>query len=219
MALGRALLWDLDGVLVDSAAYHYRAFRQLLAELGRELDEEFFRTHLLGLRNEAILHRLLGPLSPEETARLAERKEELYRSLASGRVEPLPGALTLVREAAALGYRQAIVTSTPLLNVQLVLRSLNLEGAFGAIVAAEDVSKGKPDPEGFLLAAQRLGAPPAGCTVIEDAPEGIAAAKAAGMRCLGVATTRPPQALAEADLVVPSLEEPAARAFLLGPPA
>ncbi len=209
------LLWDLDGVLVDSSPYHYEAFRRLMAEMGRALDEETFRTQLLGLRNDAILARLLGPLPPEEVRRLAQRKEELFRRLISGQVRALPGAVELVREAQAAGFRQAIVSSTPRENVRLVLASLGLRDTFAVVVGEEDVCRGKPDPEGFLVAAARLGCPPQACTVIEDAPEGVQAAKAAGMRCLAVATTRPPSQLRGADLVVPSLSHPDARRFLL----
>ena len=100
--------------------------------------------------------------------------------------------------------------------MRLVLESLGLREAFAALVAEEDVTRGKPDPEGFLLAAERLGVAPARCLVVEDAPEGVRAAKAAGMRCLAVATTRPPPMLAEADLVLPSLADPRALPFLLG---
>jgi len=211
----RCLLWDLDGVLVDSSPYHYQAFQRLLAELGRTLDEEFFRTQLLGLRNDAILTRLLGPLSSEELARLSRRKEELFRGLIAGRVRPLPGAVELVREAQARGLPQAVVSSTPRENISLVLASLGLREAFAVVVGEEDVGRGKPDPEGFLLAASRLGCPPEACTVVEDAPEGVEAAKGAGMRCLAVATTRPPELLQRADLVVSSLADPEAARFLL----
>ncbi len=216
MSAPAALLWDLDGVLVDSAAFHYLAFREVLAALGVALDEETFRRQLLGLRNDAILRRLLGDLPPERIAQLAGRKEVAFRRLIAGRVQPLPGAREAVLAAQRRGIPQAIVSSTPRENVRLVLESLGLREAFAALVAEEDVTRGKPDPEGFLLAADRLGVAPARCLVVEDAPEGVRAAKAAGMRCLAVATTRPPQMLAEADLVLPSLADPRALPFLLG---
>ncbi|MCS7275863.1 MAG: HAD family phosphatase [Dehalococcoidia bacterium] len=215
MASSVALLWDLDGVLVDSAAFHYQAFREVLAQMGHDLDEETFRRSLLGLRNDAILRRLLGDLPPEQVQDLAHRKEEAFRRLIEGRVQPLPGAREMVLAARERGMLQGIVSSTPRQNVLLVLRTLGLEDAFTAVVAEGDVSRGKPDPEGFLLAARRLQVPPEACTVIEDAPEGVQAAKAAGMRCLAVATTRPPHMLSQADLVVESLADPAARRFLL----
>ena len=102
---------------------------------------------------------------------------------------------------------QAIVSSTPRANIEVMLQSLGLWEMFEVIVGEEDATRGKPDPEGFLTAAQRLGVPPEACVVIEDAPEGIAAGKAAGTRCIGVTTTRPADRLSEADLVVDTLED------------
>ncbi len=207
------MLWDLDGVLVDSTQYHFEAFRRLMAEVGRDLRESEFR-RLFGLRNEAILRALLGELSPEDVAALAARKEEIFRQLISGRVRALPGAAELVERLATAQVRQAIVSSTPLANIRLILHSLGLEGRFATIVGEEDVRKGKPDPEGLLTAAARLDVRPEACLVLEDAPEGLAAARSAGMRTIGVATTRAPQELSEADLVVRTLKEPAVETFL-----
>ncbi len=215
MTAATAVLWDLDGVLVDSTRFHYEAYRRLLSESGRDLGFDEFR-NLFGLRNEPILRRLFGELPPQEVERLAQRKEELFRELIAGNVEALPGAAGLVRRLREEGLSLAIVSSTPRANIELILGSLGLAGAFAAVVGAEDASRGKPHPEGFLTAAERLGVPPADCVVLEDAPEGIEGAKAAGMRCIGVATTRPPERLSEADLVVGRLDDPRAEAFLLG---
>jgi beta-phosphoglucomutase len=209
-----AVLWDLDGVLVDSTRFHYEAYRKLLAERGRDIGFDEFR-NLLGLRNEAILRRLFGELPPQEVQRLADRKEELFRELIAGKVEALPGATDLACRLREAGVPTAIVSSTPRANIELILGSLGLADAFNVVVAAEDARRGKPDPEGFLAAAERLGVPPADCVVLEDAPEGIAGAKAAGMRCIGVATTRPPERLSEADLVVDRLDDPRVEVFLL----
>ncbi len=138
---------------------------------------------------------------------LALQKEEAFRRLIAGRVQPLPGSAELVRRAKDAGLLQAIVSSTPRENIALILRSLALENSFDAIVGEEDTTRGKPDPEGFRVAAQRLRVAPAECVVIEDAPEGIAAGKAAGMRAIGLTTTRAVEKLSRADLVVGSLED------------
>jgi beta-phosphoglucomutase family hydrolase len=217
MAAAKAVLWDLDGVLVDSTRFHYEAYRKLLAERGREIGFEEFR-NLFGLRNEPILRRLLGELPPAEIERLADRKEELFRELIAGRVEALPGAADLARRLSDAGVPMAIVSSTPRANIELILGSLGLADAFDVVVGAEDARRGKPHPEGFLAAAERLGVAPGDCVVLEDAPEGIEGAKAAGMRCIGVATTRPPERLSEADLVVERLDHPRVEALLLGRP-
>jgi len=213
-----AVLWDLDGVLVDTARLHYQAWRQLLSELGRSLSEEEFR-RTFGLRNDLILRDILGGVSAEEVKRLSERKEALFRQHAAGRVTPLPGAVELARRSRDGGRRTALVTSTPRANIDFVLKQVGLAGAFDTIVAAEDVSRGKPDPEGFLLAARRLGATPERCLVIEDAPGGIEAARRAGMRSLAVTTTRPREELTAADTVVDSLSDAAALAVLEAQPS
>ena len=210
-----ALLWDLDGVIVDSTGFHYEAYRRLLLEFGHEVDEAYFRRELFGRRNEDILHRLLPEVPQRDLPALAVRKEERYRSLLEGRrLRPLPGAEELVHRLAAAGMRQAIVSSTPRRNIEIALEALGLTGRFETIVSAEDVQRGKPDPQGYRLAAERLGLPPERCVVIEDAPPGIEAARAAGMRCIGVATTRPPDALSAADLVVATLEDARVLSFL-----
>lgn len=213
MTKTEAVLWDLDGVLVDSTVYHYEAFRQLVGELGRDLAEQEF-TPLFGLPNSTILTRLLGELPRDRVQALAARKEHLFRQRIAGRVRALPGAESLVRRLSALHVHQAIVSSAPQANVQLILRSLGFEEAFAAIVGEEDVTRGKPEPEGFLTAAARLEVQPDRCVVLEDAPAGLAAAGAGGMRCIGVATTRSAQELAHADLVVQTLDDEGVDAFL-----
>ena len=208
----KAVLWDLDGVLVDSAPFHFQAWRELMASLGRELSEaDFQRT--FGLRNDAILRDLLGELPAAEVERLGARKEALFRRAALGNIVPLPGALALLRLLREQGLKLALVSSAPQGNIDLILGSLGVEGDFDVIVGEEDVRHGKPDPEGFLLAARRLGVPPEECVVIEDAPAGVEAAKQGGMLCVGVSRDRPRDALAKADLVVENLEDPAVAEF------
>jgi beta-phosphoglucomutase len=207
--MARAILWDMDGVLVNSMEFHYQAYREVLSEFGRDLSREEYLGSLIGLRNYVILRRLLGDLPDDEVQRLMKAKEAAFRRRAAGHIEPLPGAAELVRGAHEAGLKQAIVSSTPRENIELVLDSLGLRSMFDTIVGEEDAEHGKPDPEGFLVAAKRISVPPPECIVIEDAPEGIEGGKAAGMRCIGVTTTRSAEKLAEADadLVVGSLED------------
>ncbi len=217
MVITTAVLWDLDGVIIDSTAFHYQAYRRLLNERGRDLDEDYFRRNLFGIRNEEILRTLLGPeLSAEDIAALARHKEESYRSLARGKLEPLPGIRALAAQLTAARVAQAIVSSTPRENILLALEAIRLQDNFSAIISGEDVQRGKPDPQPFLLAAARVTAPPAQCVVIEDAPQGIQGGRAAGMRCIGVTNTRPAPALEEAgaDLIVASLEDARVSGFL-----
>ena len=203
----RAILWDLDGVIVNSMEFHYQAYREVLAGRGRDLGRGQYLRELIGLRNYVILRRVLGDLPNEEVTALAGEKEKAFRGLIAGNVTALPGADRLVRRAKEVGLLQAIVSSTPRANIEVMLQSLGLWDLFEVIVGEEDATRGKPNPEGFLVAAGRLGVPPEECVVIEDAPEGIAAGKAAGMRCIGVTTTRPAERLSQADLVVETLED------------
>jgi beta-phosphoglucomutase family hydrolase len=210
-----AVLWDLDGVLVDTARFHFQAWRQLFDELGRSFGEDEFR-RTFGLRNDLIFREELPDTSAEEMERLSEHKEALFRRFAAGDVAPLPGALELVLSTRAKGRRMALVTSTPRANIVFVLGQAGLAGAFETIVAAEDVSRGKPDPEGYLLAARRLGVPPERCLVIEDAPGGIEAGKRAGMHTLAVTTTHSREELTAADTIVDSLDDAVTTALLEG---
>jgi HAD superfamily hydrolase (TIGR01509 family) len=187
--------------------FHYQAYREVLTPRGKELSREEYLREMIGIRNYAILRRVLGDVSDEEVQALANEKEEAFRRRIRGHVKPLPGAAEAVRRAREAGLQQAIVSSTPCANIEVMVQSLGLWGMFDAIVGEEDASRGKPDPEGFLVASERLGVPPGDCVVIEDAPEGIAAGKSAGMQCIGVTTTRPAERLAEADLVVESLKD------------
>jgi beta-phosphoglucomutase len=201
----RAVLWDMDGTLVDSADYHYRAWQAAMAELGRGLSRaEFAAT--FGQRNDAILRRYIGPqVTPEEIQRVGDAKEAHYRSLVrAGGIVALPGVREWLARLQAAGWRQAIASSGPRLNAAAIMDALSLRAAFDAVITAEDAVHGKPDPEVFLVAAARLDVDPTCCVVVEDAPAGIEAGRRGGMRTLGVLTTHP---RLDADRVVRSLTE------------
>lgn len=173
---------------------------------------------VFGLRNDAIIRGLLPDIDDASLARLALYKEELFRASARGHLELLPGVPELLDFLDHEAVPRAIVTSTPRANLDMILDSLGIAARFasplGALVAEEDAARGKPDPEGFLVAAHRLAVDPAAAVVIEDAPAGLEAAKAAGMRAIGVTTTHPAPDLTAADLVVDSLAEEIVRTFI-----
>jgi beta-phosphoglucomutase family hydrolase len=193
-----AVIFDFDGVVIDSHDTHERSWFALADELGQPFTRETFDA-TFGQRNESILP-LLGWAEEGDKARirqLGDRKESLYREiLRKEGIEPLPGVGALLEDLRAQGIPCAIGTSTPRANVDCVLGITGLAGLFRAVAAAEDVSRGKPDPEVFLKAAEKLGVQPSACVVIEDAQVGIRAAKAAGMKALAVTTTHPAEALA-----------------------
>lgn len=209
-----AVLFDLDGVIVDSRPHHLTAWDSLASERGLAPAPGYF-TKTFGLRNDAILGGLAPGIAPAELRALAERKEALFREAARGRVEALPGVRELLAWLDEQQVPKAIVTSTPRENLDMIVDSLGIRARFQALVAEEDAAKGKPDPEGFLVAAARVGVEATRCVVIEDAPAGLRAAKAGGMRAIGVTTTHPAADLGDTDLVVESLAEEAVRTFIL----
>lgn len=214
----RAVLWDLDGTLVDSEDFHWRAWRDTMAAEALPIThEQFLQT--FGHRNDEILPLWLGPAAtPARIQQIAAAKEALYRRLIHEEgLAPLPGVAHWLERLHAEGWRQAIASSAPRKNVEVVLEVTCLADCFQALVSAEDVTIGKPDPQVFLTAASRLNAPPAHCIVVEDAPAGVEAARRAGMRSIGV--TRNGKQLA-ADIAVTSLADLPSDCFtrLLPPP-
>ncbi|HEY3243452.1 MAG TPA: HAD family phosphatase [Phycisphaerae bacterium] len=201
------VIFDLDGVLIDSAEAHRASWRQLGREAGLAVtDAQFAAT--FGRQNRDIIPILLGHAVDDATLRrLSDRKEELYRELARGHLKIYPGALELIADCARAGLKLAIGSSTHPENIDLALEELGVRGQFAAIISSREVQRGKPDPQVFLLAAERLALEPSRCAVIEDAPDGIAAARAAGCATIGVTSHHPRAALAAADLIVDSLRE------------
>lgn len=206
--MDRGALFDLDGVIVDSSQFHYESWVKLGEEVGFVMTHEFFRK-TFGQRNDLIIRQLVPNATDEQIAKWGARKEELYREVARGRLVPLPGVMELILGLKELGFKLAIASSTPRINIAFAIEQLSMGELFDDFVGAEDVKHGKPDPEVFLTAAQRIGAPPERCVVFEDAIAGVIAAKRGGMKCIAVTTTNPRKALEEAgaDLIVDSLTE------------
>ena len=185
--MDRGVLWDLDGTLVDSAEFHWLSWRETMAAEGMEITYQQFLDSF-GQKNDRVLALWLGrDASPETVRRIADAKEAGYRQLAEAHgLTPLPGAAEWIHRLHAGGWKQAIASSAPRENVGVMLRALRLDRDFDAIVSAEDVTAGKPDPEVFLKAAAKLALPPSRCIVVEDAAVGVEAARRAGIRCIGV---------------------------------
>lgn len=202
----RAVLWDLDGTLIDSEEYHWCAWKDALAAEGVEITREQFLA-TFGHRNDSVVPSLLGrPAAPEEIARIGDSKEAAYRRMVMERgIEPLAGAAEWVRRLRRDGWKQAVASSAPRANIDCVLQVMKLASCFDALVSAEDVRRGKPDPEVFLTAAARLGVDPSRAIVVEDAAAGVESARRAGMRCIGVLGKS--GGGAGADIVVRSLSD------------
>src|SRR5262249_579595 len=164
-----AAIWDVDGTLVDTAELHFAAWVRLCRELGRPFSREDFAA-TFGKRNPEIFLQLFGPVfADRQIEELGVRKEDYYKEAARAGVDLLPGALKLLAELRAAGVKQAIGSSAPRGNVDLILALTETEAFFQAISSAEDTARGKPDPQVFLVAAERLKVPPSRCVVLEDA--------------------------------------------------
>ena len=207
----RAVLWDMDGTLVDSEEFHWLSWRDTMAAEGIPITHDQFVV-TFGQRNDSILPRWLGAdAMADRIQRVGDAKEELYRRLVreSG-LAPLPGAAEWVRRLRRENWRQAVASSAPRANLDVVLEVIGLRGCFQAVVSAEDVTAGKPDPQVFLTAAARLGASPSQCVVVEDAAAGVEAARRAGMRSIGVSR----KSTLAADIAASSLTELAPDVFV-----
>lgn len=200
----RAVLWDLDGTLADSREFHWRSWRDVMDAAGVHVTEEMFAKSF-GQRNDAIIPAWLGDrATPALVRSLGDAKEVLYRKfVAEEGLEPLPGAADWVRRLHAEGWRQAIASSAPRANVELMARVLGFEPFMNALVGAEDVKHGKPAPDVFLAAAAAVGSSPDDCVVVEDAAAGVEAAHRGGMPCIGVGDS----GTDAADLRVRSLDQ------------
>jgi beta-phosphoglucomutase len=204
----RAVVFDMDGVLVDSGAHHRDAWTRMLAELGITAAPGFWRQTIGRPSVEAIPLLLGEPVAPAEARRLARRKQEHYLILAASGPRAVPGIPAFVELLEAQGVPLAVATSARRSDALALLGPLGLLERFVTVVTVEDVARGKPDPEVYLLAARRLGVSPEACLVFEDAIIGVQAALRAGMRAFGVATGYEPADLlaAGAERVIATFE-------------
>jgi len=202
----QAVIWDLDGVIIDSADEHRRAWQRLAREEGITMtDADFWAT--FGKRNDDIFALIWGNLPPEKVKELADRKEMYFRELIRESASPLPGAIELMQGLQEAGFAQALASSTPIENIQLISDVLGLKRYLSILVSGETVARGKPAPDIFLKAAAELHKDPTVCLVIEDAVAGVEAAHNAGMRCIAVAGNRDLPGLRKAELMVKDLTE------------
>ncbi|MEM7697826.1 MAG: HAD family phosphatase [Verrucomicrobiota bacterium] len=209
--MSTGILFDLDGVLIDSHDQHEQAWFALASERDLPLTKQQFKESF-GMRNETCIPDVFGwTQEATEIAELGDRKEELYRqAVRSGGLVPLPGVMDLIADLLANDVPFSLGSSTSRLNIELCLEAIGLTESFGPhLTGAEDVSRGKPNPEVFLTAAKKISHDPEACIVIEDAHVGVEAALAGGMKAVAVTTTHPADSFRDsgASLIVASLEE------------
>jgi beta-phosphoglucomutase len=204
----RALIFDMDGTIVDNMAFHTQSWIAFFERRGRAIDaDEFFRT-TAGRQGKEIIRSHMGEhLGDDEVAVLNHEKEAVYRELYAPHLKAVEGFEDLIADARSQGIALAVGTAAPPANVEFTLDGLDLRRHFETIVGAADVARGKPHPDVFLEAARRCGAAPANCIVFEDAPLGVEAARRAGMRAVVITTTLPRAAFAEFDNVIAIVDD------------
>ncbi len=202
----RAVIFDMDGVIVDSEPYSMQALIDVLRQYDIEpTEEDVRRSYGRRIRDDlAEYFSRYGVTADVDTA--IAHKHARYYHLAAGRLQPFPGAMLLLERLRERGYRLALASSGDRIKVAFGMQALRLGEIFGAVVTGDDVAHGKPDPEIYLRAAERLGVVPSACVAIEDAPAGVEAAKRAGMACIAVTNSVGRERLLRADLIADSLE-------------
>ena len=202
----RAVIFDLDGVMIDSEPLHIQAWKVLFAREGITVTEEEY-LHGIGMLDADWIGYLFSRRGKQADPEWWQNaKREVYRDILAANIRPFPGVAALVRRLHA-EFRLGLASSSWRENLEVVLEAMNLRPCFRVLTGKEDVTRHKPDPEAYLRTASHLGLPPHACTVIEDSMLGVRAARAAGMRCIAVTNSLPISRLGEANLVVSSLED------------
>jgi HAD superfamily hydrolase (TIGR01509 family) len=187
-AAARAVIFDMDGVLIDSGAHHRDAWRLLLGDIGVEPPAEFWRLTIGRPAEEAVPLLLGRDVDGTEVAQLAQRKRELYAQLATRGTRPITGVVAFVETLARAGVPRAVATSASRRDAETLLTEVGVRRHFDVVITAEDVRWGKPNPEVYLKAAAALAIPAKACLVFEDSLVGVHAARNCGMRVIGLTT-------------------------------
>ncbi|MCD6600028.1 MAG: HAD-IA family hydrolase [Dehalococcoidia bacterium] len=203
----KAVIWDMNGVIADTNKFHIAAWQETFAKRKLKPAKEEL-TRLFGARNDIVARKFLGEgLSEEDIKAIGQEKEANFQEKIKGNIKTLPGVIELLDTLKKGKFKLALASSAPRKTIDLVNTELNTGQYFDYIISGQEAVKNKPAPQVYLLAAEKLGARPEDCIVIEDSPFGIEAAKAAGMRCLAITNSYPEESLRKADRVASSLED------------
>lgn len=185
-----AVIFDMDGVICHTNPYHSQAFRAFFKKRNLNPTDEEFAAHMFGKSNSYILsHFLERPIEGEELLALEDEKESLFRQIYEPHIDPIAGIVPFIENLKRNGVLLGVATSAPLANLELILSKVPVKAHFGSMLASEDVTRHKPDPEVYLSSARNLGLSPEQCVVFEDSFSGVTAAVQAGMRVVGVLTS------------------------------
>lgn len=202
-----AVIFDMDGVLIDSNPYHKIALLQFCEEHGKHLTEEDLQHKVYGRTNKDWLTNVFGQLSPVVLEQYTQEKEGLYRKLHENDVEPVKGLIQFLEKLEAESISKVIATSAPRANVDFILEKTGIGKYFSTILHDTHVTVGKPHPEIYLKAITETGLPATQCIVIEDSISGIKAGKAAGAKVIGITTTHSAEEMRETDLVIGDFDD------------
>jgi beta-phosphoglucomutase len=209
-SLPAAIIFDVDGVLVDSSPFHFRKWVDFLNDHNIPFDQDELRHIVLGPANDFIFRRFLGEqLTREQLSELSEELDANFRREIGPNPPAMPGVRKLIEECHADGVPMAVASAAIANNVDFIVDALQLRPYFREILAVEATANPKPHPEIYLKVAEKLGVEPAACAVFEDSYVGIEAAKRAGMKCIAISSTFPAEDLkrdTHADMVVPDFE-------------
>lgn len=207
MSSNYCVIFDMDGVLADTGSIHYQSWVKMATEIGVEFTRELFED-TFGQQSPTITRKLVGPEVDEILVEeWADLKEKFYREMVREKLVPLPGVIRIIKELKSKGFKLAVGSSGPPENVELLLSQLKIKSFFDVIITADDVKKGKPEPDVFLHAAKILNINPQNCIVVEDAPVGLKAAKRAGMISIALTTTHNKAELDGANIIIKDLTE------------
>lgn len=199
----KAVIFDMDGTMVDNNEFHKKAFQEFCKRHGKTLTDEEYMKKFSGRSNKQVMPLVFGKdLTEEEFHRYDDEKESIYRDMYADHIKPIEGLHEFLDKLAERGIKIAMATGSPHKNRKFIIDALNLEKVFDAIVGGEEIKRGKPEPDAFLTAAKKLKVPPSNCVVFEDAPPGITAAKRAGMKVVGLLTSYSREDFKEADLII-----------------
>lgn len=203
-----AVIFDIDGTLIDNNSFHLKAWQQFYKDRNRTLTEEEYKKHFNGKTNTDVLaHVFQHSLSAKESDRYTNEKEDLYRKIYAPHIAPIKGLLYLLGEIDSAGIPMAIATSGIKVNIDYMFKHLPIEHYFKTVVYSKHIKKGKPDPEIYLLTARKLNVHPENCVVFEDSVAGVQSAKLAGMKVIAITTTHTKDELTLADQIINDYED------------